>query len=253
MTQWYEALFANYALKYDQESFTSGTLGECDFLEAEINFNKQIKILDIGCGTGRHSIELAKRGYQITGVDLSESMLNRAKEKALADNLTVVFEQYDARNLPFENEFDLAIILCEGGFCLMETDEMNFQILQSASRALKDNGKLIFTALNALFPLYHSVKDFINLQAQEGHSNYEKNSFDLMTFREQSIINFEDDQEQKKQLECNERYYVPSEISWLLKTLNFKKVEIFGAKLGAFSRDDQLTPDDYEMLVVAQK
>jgi SAM-dependent methyltransferase len=114
--KWYEQLFTNYALKYDQESFISGTLGECDFLEKELNFNKNLKILDVGCGTGRHSIELAKRGYNVVGIDLSESMLNRAKEKALAENLTVTFQQYDARNLPFENEFDLAIILCEGAF-----------------------------------------------------------------------------------------------------------------------------------------
>jgi SAM-dependent methyltransferase len=253
MIQWYENLFANYALKYDQESFTSGTIGECNFLEKEINFNKNLKILDVGCGTGRHSLELAKRGYNVLGVDLSQSMLNRAKEKALTENLSVIFQQQDARNLPFENEFDLAIILCEGGFCLMETDEMNFQILQSATKSLRENGKLIFTALNGLFPLFHSVKDFIDSQTQEGNTICENNSFDLMTFRETSIINFEDDQGEKKQLECNERYYVPSELTWLLKTLKFKKIDILGAKLGAFNRQDQLTTEDYEMLVIAEK
>jgi len=75
MRQWYEQLFQNYGLKYDNECFTKGTLGECDFIETEIGFNKQLRLLDIGCGTGRHSIELTKRGYNITGVDLSESQL----------------------------------------------------------------------------------------------------------------------------------------------------------------------------------
>lgn len=255
MKQWYEELFANYALKYDQESFTFGTIRECDFLETEMNFNKNIKILDIGCGTGRHSIELAKRGYNVVGIDLSESMLNRAQEKALAEklNLTVMFQKYDARNLPFKNEFDLAIILCEGGFCLMETDEMNFKILESTSRALKENGKLIFTALNGLFPLYHSVKDFLNSQTQDGNATCENNSFDLITFRDYSTLETEDDQGNKLKLSCNERYYIPSEITWLLKTLNFTKIELFGAKLGAFSRQDQLTTEDYEMLVIAEK
>ena len=59
--------------------------------------------------------------------------------------------------------------------------------------------------------------------------------------------------ETKKTLESNERYYVPSEITWLLKSLGFKKVEIFGAKLGAFSRNDKLTTQDFEMLVIAEK
>ena len=70
MKQWYESLFENYGLKYDNEIFTQGTIGECDFIEIEIKSNKNLKILDIGCGTGRHSIELTKRGYQVTGIDL---------------------------------------------------------------------------------------------------------------------------------------------------------------------------------------
>jgi 2-polyprenyl-3-methyl-5-hydroxy-6-metoxy-1,4-benzoquinol methylase len=75
MTQWYEELFKDYGIKYDNENFAQGTLGECDFIEKEINSNRSFKILDIGCGTGRHSIELAKRGYTVTGVDLSDSLL----------------------------------------------------------------------------------------------------------------------------------------------------------------------------------
>ena len=60
--QWYVSLFENYAQKYDNENFTQGTQGECDFIESEIKFNKSVRILDVGCGTGRHSIELTKRG-----------------------------------------------------------------------------------------------------------------------------------------------------------------------------------------------
>ncbi|MCD4783772.1 MAG: class I SAM-dependent methyltransferase, partial [Candidatus Eremiobacteraeota bacterium] len=84
MKQWYESLFEDYGRKYDNEIFTQGTIGECDFIEKEIDLNKSLKIIDIGCGTGRHSIELTKRGYKVTGIDLSESQLERAKEKAKA-------------------------------------------------------------------------------------------------------------------------------------------------------------------------
>ena len=72
MKQWYESLFENYAQKYDKECFVQGTVGECDFIEQEINRDKSLKVIDIGCGTGRHVIELTKRGYNVTGVDLSE-------------------------------------------------------------------------------------------------------------------------------------------------------------------------------------
>ena len=250
MKQWYEELFTNYANKYEKEIFTQGTIGEVDFIVNEINQDKNCKILDIGCGTGRHDVELTKRGYNVTGIDLSESMIEKAKENAKKADVKIDFSVADARNPHFEDEFDLVIMLCEGGFSLMETDEMNFQILENAARALKKRGKFIFTTLNGLYPLYHSVKDFINSQAVEGVS--EGNSFDLMTFRDISSFEIEDDDGNLKVLNCNERYYVPSEITWLLKSLNFSKIDIFGCEIGNFTREKDLTTEDYEMLVIAE-
>jgi len=251
--QWYELIFENYGEKYDNESFVRGTIGECNFIESEIGFDKALKILDVGCGTGRHSIELAKRGYNISGIDLSDSLLSRAREKALRAGVRIEFLNLDARNLPFNSEFDVAIMLCEGGFPLMETDEMNFKILKDVTKSLKTTGKLIFTTLNGLFPLYHSVEEFHSSETKDGNATYRSNSFDLMTFRDFNITEIEDDSGNKKSIECNERYYVPSEIAWLLKSLGYKKIEIFGARLGAYSRNDKLTTEDFEMLVIAEK
>ncbi|MEI6884356.1 MAG: methyltransferase domain-containing protein [Bacteroidota bacterium] len=251
--QWYEALFENYGNTYEQEVFVKGTMGECDFIEKEVKSDTGCRILDVGCGTGRHSIELCKRGYRVTGIDLSDSMLAKAKEKAAAEKIDIVFMKQDARKLEFIQEFDLAIMLCEGGFPLMETDEMNFEILKSAARAIKNGGKFIFTTLNGLFPLFHSVKDFLAAAAGEGNATYAENNFDLMTFRDHNKTTFTDDNGHSFELESNERYYVPSEISWLLKSLGFKHIDIYGAKLGAFSREDKLTTEDFEMLVVAEK
>lgn len=253
MKQWYETLFENYAVTYDNEIYTQGTSGECDFIEAEAGFNKEIRILDIGCGTGRHSIELARRGYHVTGIDLSASQLKRAREKASGLSVNVDFRQCDARDLPFSGEFDLAIMICEGAFSLMETDEMNYRILQNAAKSLNDKGKLILTTLNALFPLYHSVKDFFDQHKQNPDDEYTGCSFDIMTFRDLNTTTILDDSGNKLDLQCNERYYIPSEMTWLLKSVHFKVVDIYGAKLGAFSRNDKLTTGDFEMLVIAQK
>ena len=98
-----------------------------------------------------------------------------------------------------------------------------------------------------------SVKDFLNAQALEGKSHTAALTFDLMTFREQSIMSIADDDGNQRILECNERYYVPSEITWLLKSLGFTTIEIFGEKRGAYSRNDVLTTEDFEMLVVGKK
>ncbi len=251
MKQWYEELFQNFADNYDRESFTSGTSGEVDFIEKELNFNKDARILDIGCGTGRHSLELARRGYKVMGIDLSVSMISKAHATAIKENLEIDFQVMDARSLNFTDSFDLAIMLCEGAFPLMETDEMNYSILQNAFNSLRHDGKLIFTTLNGLFPLFHSVKDFVNKGESQGLSS--KNSFDLMTFRDHSLYETRDDQGNKMTLKCNERYYVPSEITWLIRSAGFRNSEIYGCRLGAYSKKDMLGTEDFEMLVIAKK
>jgi SAM-dependent methyltransferase len=248
MKKWYEELFDNYAGGYDREIFTRGTLGEVDFFEGEIGRDKTKRILDVGCGTGRHAIELARRGYRVTGLDLSETLLGRARTKAAEAGVEVDFARGDARDFRFEDPFDCVLMICEGAFPLMETDEMNFRILENVAQALKPGGKFVFTTLSALYPLFHSVKDFLNSAGQR----VEGNAFDLMTFREHSTLDVKDDDGRPKKLVCDERYYIPSEITWLLRSLGFRKIDIFGAKLGAFSRNDALTPEDFEMLVIAE-
>jgi SAM-dependent methyltransferase len=252
MKQWYETFFDNFANNYEKEHFTQGTSGECDFIEGEIGKNKSVRILDIGCGTGRHAIELARRGYDVTGVDLSQAQLELARKKARAAGVKARFYRRDARMLKFRSRFDLALMICEGAFPLMETDEMNFQILEGAARSLKSGGKLIFTTLNGLFPLFHSLDEFFNADSSET-SFAPRHDFDLMTMRDNNLTIVTDDSGKRHELRCNERYYMPSEISWLLKSLGFENIGIFGARLGEFSRKHKLRTEDFEMLVVAEK
>jgi len=251
MTQWYETLFTNFGKTYDKECFTQGTIGEVDFVERELASDRSKRILDIGCGTGRHAIELANRGYRVTGFDLSEGQLRRAREKAAKAGATVDFQRRDATEPHFNQEFDAAIMFCEGAFSLMETDEKNYAILTHARAALRPGAKLLLTTLNALFPLFHSVQDF--LSTNESSTAIGKLTFDLMTFRERIEMTFTDDADQSHTITTNERYYTPAEMRWLLQTAGFAKVDIFGCRLGQFSRDHALTHDDFEMLVVAEK
>ena len=251
MKRWYEELFTNYARTYDTECYTAGTSGEVDFLEKEFGHDRSKSILDIGCGTGRHAIELARRGYSVTGIDLSASQLERAGQKAKEAGVHIDLFQLNACSLPFRNDFDFAIMLCEGGFSLQETDALNFQILEGAERALRSPGKLIFSTLNALFPLYHNLRNFYD--SQPGGAKIGECTFNPMTFRDHNIMTFADDDGNTRILETDERYYAPSEICWYLTSLRFKQSSIYGCRLGNFSRDHSLTIDDFEMLVVAEK
>lgn len=247
---WYEQLFSNFANQYENEDFTKGTVGEVTFIEEEIFRDKNSLILDVGCGTGRHAIELAKRGYSVEGFDLSENQIAKAKTNSSNAGVNVRFFTADARSFNFNEKYDYAIMMCEGAFPLMETDEMNAAIMQNIFHSIKSGGKLVFTCLNGLFPLLHSIKEFTN---NGSNCISDKNSFDLMTFRDHSEYTFTDDDNQEQTIICNERYYVPSEISWLMKTCGFSNVEIYGAHLGNLSRNHKLTTEDFEMLVIATK
>ena len=247
--QWYQTLFANYARQYDEEVYTQGTQGEVDFLEQELEHDRTRAILDIGCGTGRHDIELATRGYRVTGVDLSAAQLARAREKAEAAGVTVDFRQGDARELDFVAAFDLAMMVCEGGFCLMETDEMNYRILQGACRALKPGGKLVLTTLNALFPLARALRP-ADAAAADGPPLA---NFDPVTFRNNSSFEFSDDDGVPHTIHCSERYYAPCEMHWMLESLGMTDIGIYGCELGHFSRERAPGFDDVELLVIARR
>ena len=74
----WEEFFDAYAPVYEDNAFTKNTIREVDFLIEELALPPGGSILDVGCGTVPHSIELARRGYSVTGLDLSRQMLARA-------------------------------------------------------------------------------------------------------------------------------------------------------------------------------
>ncbi len=236
--QWYEIHYKNSAHVYEEESFVQGTINEVDFVENELKHKKDVTILDVGCGTGRHSIELAKRGYQnVVGIDLSESLINRAKQIAFDEKIDITFERKNACELDYDNQFDFAMIMCEGAFSLVESDEKDNRILQGVYNALRPNGKFIMTAPSALFQI----------------KNSDGENFDLLTFRETFKLNSKDDFGNIRKLVCTQRYYTPTELRFIMTNIGFKNIEFFGCNPGDFSRDNQLNCDMFELMVVARK
>jgi len=236
--RWYEEYFEKTGEEYDKEPFTRGTKGEVDFIEKELEYDRSKRILDVGCGTGRHSLELARRGYTVVGIDISRNFLERARCQAKEEGLEkVTFLERDARDLGFDGEFDAVLSICEGAFSLMETDKMNYRILEGIWEALREGGKFILTTLSAVYALTHQLGG----------------EFNIVTFRERFTMEAPEVNGTKKKFECEQRYYSYTEINWLLKGLGFRHVEFFGCKLGAFSRERKPSKDDFEMLAVAEK
>lgn len=111
-SEW-EEFFDAHAPIYEDNIFTKNTLREVDFLIEELAVEKGGSILDVGCGTGRHSIELARRGYAVSGVDLSSEMLARAKAAARSAGVNVNWVHSDATSFSLPDKYDGAICLCE--------------------------------------------------------------------------------------------------------------------------------------------
>ena len=143
-----------------------------NLIQDKINPKPNSKVLDLACGNGRHSIQFAKRGFQVTGVDLSETLLNIAKQTAEQNNLTIDFILSDMRCQKFNNQFDLVVNLFTS-FGYFELDDENGKVIQNIFAALKNNGNFFIDYLN---------KDFL-LQSLEPESVSEINGLSVIQKR----------------------------------------------------------------------
>ena len=149
---WFNAVAEFLGPAYLRNAFTLGTEQEVDFLVEALGLAPGSRVLDVGCGPGRHSLALARRGVEVTGVDLSPDFVELARAAATAEGLTATFVVGDVRELPYDSQFDAVICLCQGGFGrLGGRDEA--AVLTRIVAALRPGGGLALTAFSAYFAL----------------------------------------------------------------------------------------------------
>ncbi len=147
---------------YLRYSFTKGTVREIDELLRRVPLDSGDRVLDVGCGPGRHANELGRRGLKVLGVDISESFLDVARIDAPA---WVTYERRDARRLRFDSAFDLVISICQGAFGLAggpaadNTLDPDREILEGMARAVKPGGFVVFTAFSAYLQVQHVLDE----------------------------------------------------------------------------------------------
>lgn len=157
-SHWFEPMAEHMGSAYLRYSFTKGTRQEVDHVVQVLDLQPGMRILDVGCGPGRHAYELAQRGFVVHGVDISQRFIDIAAESAPAG---ATFERMDARALTFSHEFDAAICLCQGAFGLMTANGHDIQVLSGIRQALKASGGLVLSAFNAYFAVkYHEAATF---------------------------------------------------------------------------------------------
>jgi SAM-dependent methyltransferase len=151
---WFNPLAAFLGPAYLRNAFTMGTEQEVAFLVDALALEPGMRVLDVGCGPGRHSLALARRGIDVTGIDLSPDFIELTRTAAHDEHLGATFEILDVRELAYDAQFDALICLCQGGFGLLggADDETVFARF---TRALQPGGRLACSAFSSYFVVRH--------------------------------------------------------------------------------------------------
>ena len=148
---WYKKWFSNkFYLELYQHRDEEDARWMINLLQRSISVNTKSKVLDIACGSGRHSLELARRGFDVTGFDLSEFLIKEAKKglkESVEKDLKVKFLIKDMRYFNFKGSFDIAVNIFTS-FGYFDNDEENFLVIKNVSDSLKKGGYFVFDFIN---------------------------------------------------------------------------------------------------------
>ena len=143
---WWQKFFdENYMKAYKE--LEKRTSREVDSILRMMNLRSRARILDLCCGYGRHSIELARKGFAVTGYDLSDFFLKKARKDAAALKLKIRFVKGDMRKLPFEERFD-AVVNLFTSFGYFEKERDDLKVLKGVGKALKKGGLFLLDLIN---------------------------------------------------------------------------------------------------------
>ncbi|MFW9793085.1 MAG: class I SAM-dependent methyltransferase [Candidatus Thorarchaeota archaeon] len=203
-----------------------------DFIMETLGLNEGDSILDIACGAGDHSVELAKRRLKVTAFDIAETLIEAAMETAKSSDVSVDFFTGDMRAMSFDSQFDAAILLSHSfGFF---NHEENKNVLKGAFNALKGGGCFLLDLMNP-YNLPRFQRTWTPLDG--GYLLNEPHVLDapagVLTGRPAMFIDTENDRivlmDEDALLNNDIRMYTALEIREMLDEVGFKKIELYGA------------------------
>jgi len=243
--RWYEGFFEGEYLDLLAPELTSDrTLGEIDFVVEKLALEPGARVLDLACGHGRHSLGLARRGFRVTGVDLSPRSVKRAREEATAEGLEVEFVQADMREIDFRAEFDAAINLFTAiGY--FESDDEDRGVFERVARALRPGGRFLIDTINAL-GLAGRYQRRLWDDVGDGVVMLMEHDWDLRAGRNRAVWTFIRPDGDRSELRHVVRIYAPWEVIHLLAEAGFELAEAWGNLEGA-----PLEPASWRIVLLA--
>lgn len=144
-SDWYRKI---WTLDIQNQSWVEDTCRQVDFLLETLRLPPGARILDLACGFGRHALDLARRGFSVTGVDVTPDYVRYAREQAEREGLSARFICTDIRETRFESEFDAVLNMADGAIGYLENETENRRIFETVARALKPGGRHFMDIMN---------------------------------------------------------------------------------------------------------
>lgn len=151
-SDWYKKI---WTLDIMDQSWVEDTARQVDFVIDRLGLKPGDRVLDLACGFGRHSIELARRGCSVVGVDITPDYVDHAAKIAAQCGLDAQFILSDIRETAFDSEFDAVINMGDGAVGYLENDEENLKIFDVIARALRPGGRHLMDIMNADYAEHH--------------------------------------------------------------------------------------------------
>jgi SAM-dependent methyltransferase len=226
------------------------TESEVDRALAMLGATGSERVLDLACGTGRHSLELARRGFSAVGVDISRDLLEIAEKDAEAQSVDASFAEADLRKLDFSEEFDLVLSLNDGAVGYFETEEENRRTFEVIARALRGGGGHLVQLPNVL----HAEKNLPKKSWIVGESTLELsdhrwNAEDRYIEGSTVPIRFGEVFEKYEPIPFRQRLYTAEELAEIYASVGMRLANTFSGS----GKPRKPKPNQFEVFIEGRK
>ena len=231
-TEWWETFFRGPWGEWQARGFMQqNTSADVDFMVKALGLKTGDKVLDVACGTGRHAIELAKLGIEVTGIDFNGTILEVAERKAAEQLVEVLFLKNDMRCLEFREEFDAAYSWWTS-FGYFEDESHDYVVLRRIAESLRPGGKFLLELLSSetLLPVFQPERT-APLDESGKNQLRQRDRLDLEAGRTETEWTFFENGRERT-ARSSLRLYNYRELSAMLREAGFEHIEGFDSKTG---------------------